>query len=147
MGLRTEMPLLARHVGSWAGEYVHLDRDGAVLDRHRVEMTCAIVGDAAYHQTNRYTWDDGRVEVHEFPGVYLGGGRCGFDTDRLRGEFWEVDASTIYLTWRYKAEDENLRLFELIVLSDDGATRSRVWQWLRDGVCVRRTLIDERRVG
>ncbi|MEO3889810.1 hypothetical protein [Nonomuraea sp. B5E05] len=147
MGLREDMPLLARHEGRWEGEYVHVDPGGAVLDRHRVEMTCAIVGDAAYHQTNRYTWDDGRVEVHEFPGRHLGGGRCGFDTDRLKGEFWELDESTIYLRWQFKAEGENLRLFELIVLSETGDTRSRAWQWIRDGVCVRRTLINERRVG
>ncbi|WP_223168112.1 hypothetical protein [Nonomuraea sp. SYSU D8015] len=145
MGLRAEMPLLARHEGRWEGEYRHLDRDGTLLDRHRVEMTCRIVDDAAYHQTNRYTWDDGRTEVHEFPGTYLGGGRCGFDTDRLKGEFWELDDSTIYLTWQYKGLP--LRLYEMIVLSADGTSRSRVWQWLEDGVCVRRTLIDERRAG
>ncbi|TMR13430.1 DUF3598 domain-containing protein [Nonomuraea turkmeniaca] len=144
MGLRAGMPLLARHEGEWEGEYLHLGRDGTLLDRHRVRMTCRIVGDDAYHQVNRYTWDDGRTEVHEFPGAYLGGGRCGFDTDRLKGVFWEVDDSTIYLTWEYKGQP--LRLFEMIVLSADGKSRSRVWQWLEDGVCVRRTLIDERRV-
>ncbi|MFG1703741.1 DUF3598 family protein [Nonomuraea sp. M3C6] len=147
MGLREEMPLLARHEGEWEGEYVHLDRDGAVLDRHRVRMTCAIVDDVTYHQTNRYTWDDGREEVHEFPGRYLGGGRCGFDTDRLKGEFWELDEFTLYLRWRFKAEGEDLRLFELIVLSEDGKSRSRVWQWIKDGECVKRTLINERRAG
>ncbi|MEU8324527.1 hypothetical protein AB0C33_39740 [Nonomuraea sp. NPDC048881] len=145
MGLRAEMPLLARHEGEWAGEYVHVDKDGAVIDRHHVEMTCAIVDDTGYHQTNRYRWDDGRTEVHEFPGTYLGGGRCAFDTDRLTGQFWELDDSTIYLTWRFKAEGDDLRLFELIVLSPDGGSRSRTWQWIRNGECVRRTLIDEHR--
>lgn len=147
MGLRAEMPLLARHEGEWDGTYVHVGPDGAVVDRHRAQLTCAIVDDAAYHQTNRYTWDDGRVEVHEFPGTYLGGGRCGFDTDRLRGEFWELDATSIYLSWQFKAEGEDLRLFELIVLSDDGDTRNRVWQWIKGGEVVRRTLINERRIG
>ncbi|GAA3593667.1 hypothetical protein GCM10022419_090860 [Nonomuraea rosea] len=147
MGLRADMPLLARHEGEWEGEYLHLDRDGTLLDRHRVSMTCAIAGDAVYHQTNRYTWDDGRTEVHEFPGEYLGGGRCGFDTERIQGEFWELDDSTIYLSWRYKDEGADLRLFEMIVLSQDGTSRSRVWQWVKGGECVRRTLIDERRVG
>ncbi|MEO3870244.1 DUF3598 family protein [Nonomuraea sp. B12E4] len=145
MGLRADMPLLARHEGEWEGEYRHLGRDGTLLDRHRVRMTCAIVDDTTYHQTNRYTWDDGRTEVHEFPGTYLGDGRCRFDTERLEGEFRELDAGTIYLTWRYKGQD--LRLYEMIVLSEDGRSRSRVWQWIKDGECVRRTLIDERRVG
>ncbi|MEV4167175.1 hypothetical protein [Nonomuraea dietziae] len=147
MGLRAEMPLLARHEGEWEGTYLHLGRDGGVLDSHRSRITCSIVGDAAYHQVNEYTWEDGRREVHEFPGAYLGGGRCAFDTERISGEFWEVDASTIYLNWVYKAEGEDLKLFELIVLSDDGGTRSRVWQWIRSGECIRRTLIDEKRVG
>ncbi|MGN9838684.1 DUF3598 family protein [Nonomuraea sp. H19] len=145
MGLRADMPLLARHEGEWEGEYRHLDREGNLLDRHRVLMTCRIVDDAAYHQVNRYTWDDGRTETHEFPGTYLGGGRCGFDTERLKGEFRELDDTTIYLTWEYKGQP--LRLYELIVLSTDGKARSRVWQWIEDGVCVRRTLIDERRAG
>ncbi|NRQ34407.1 DUF3598 domain-containing protein [Nonomuraea sp. NN258] len=146
MGLREDMPLLAKHVGEWAGEYVHVDGAGKELDRHRVEMTCAITEDDRYHQTNRYFWDDGRTEVLEFPGSYLGNGRCGFDTERLKGEFWELDSSTIYLTWQYKAEGEDLRLYELIVLSDDGKSRNRVWQWIKDGECVKRTLINEKRV-
>ncbi|MGV9309326.1 MULTISPECIES: DUF3598 family protein [unclassified Nonomuraea] len=147
MGLRAEMPLLARHEGEWEGTYRHLDSLGQVVDLHRSRLTCSIVDDRAYHQVNEYVWDDGRTERHEFPGTYLGGGRCAFDTERIRGEFWEVDATTIYLTWVFKAEDADLRLFELIVLSDDGTTRSRVWQWIEAGVCVRRTLIDEKRVG
>ncbi|MFE3450676.1 DUF3598 family protein [Nonomuraea sp. NPDC059194] len=147
MGLRAEMPLLARHEGRWEGTYRHLDSLGQVVDLHRSLVTCSIVDDLAYHQVNEYTWDDGRSERHEFPGTYLGAGRCAFDTERIRGEFWEVDASTIYLNWVFKAEDEDLRLFELIVLSEDGTTRSRVWQWIRAGECVRRTLIDEKRVG
>ncbi|MEV4573202.1 DUF3598 family protein [Nonomuraea jabiensis] len=146
MGLRADMPLLARHEGEWEGEYLHLDREGNLIDRHRVQMTCAILDDSVYHQTNRYVWDDGRTEVHEFPGTYLGGGRCGFDTERIKGEFRELDGSTIYLSWQYKAEGEDLRLYEMIVLSEDGKSRSRVWQWIKDGVCVKRTLINERRV-
>ncbi|GAA4058618.1 DUF3598 family protein [Nonomuraea soli] len=146
MGLREDMPLLARHEGEWEGTYTHLDGEGNLIDRHRSHLTCRIVDDVTYHQTNRYTWDDGRTEVLEFPGTYLGEGRCGFDTERIRGTFWELDDSTIYLHWIYKAEGEDMRLFELIVLSDDGKSKSRVWQWIRNGECVKRTLIDEKRV-
>jgi hypothetical protein len=146
MGLREDMPLLARHEGRWAGTYTHLDPAGTLLDQHGSHLTCTIVDERTYHQVNRYTWDDGRTEEVAFPGAYLGGGRCGFDTERIKGEFWELDASTIYLTWVYKAAAADLRLFELIVLSDDGEHRSRVWQWIQSGVCVKRTIIDERRV-
>ncbi|MFI6319594.1 hypothetical protein ACIBG8_18825 [Nonomuraea sp. NPDC050556] len=146
MGLREDMPVLARAEGQWEGVYLHTDADGNVIDRHRSHLTCTIVDGTTYHQVNRYTWDDGREELIEFPGTYLGGGRCGFDTERIRGEFWEPDASTIYLSWTYKADDQDLRLFELIVLSDDGEHKSRTWQWIKDGVCVKRTLINEKRV-
>ncbi|MFI6813053.1 hypothetical protein ACIBG7_11615 [Nonomuraea sp. NPDC050328] len=147
MSIRDDMPLLARHEGDWEGTYTVVDRDGRVTDRHTAHLTCALPGDGShdYYQINRYTWPDGRTEEHHFPGRYLGGGRCRFDTDRIIGEFWEADEHTIYLNWVYKA-DPSVRLFELIVLSQDGNHRSRTWQWLKDGVCFQRTLINETRV-
>ncbi|WP_433213948.1 DUF3598 family protein [Microtetraspora malaysiensis] len=148
MGIREEMPLLARHEGVWDGTYTYVDPDGKITDSHRSRLTCAFPEDAEwdYHQTNVYTWDDGRTEEHRFPGTYLGGGRCAFDTDRIKGEFWGVDDSTIYLSWIYKELETGLRLFELIVLSEDGNSRNRVWQWIKHGTCVQRTLINEKRV-
>ncbi|MEU8249671.1 DUF3598 family protein [Nonomuraea sp. NPDC048916] len=148
MGIREEMPLLARHEGRWEGAYTYVDPAGKIIDAHRAELTCSFPADGEwdYYQVNRYTWPDGRTEEHRFPGTYLGGGRCAFDTDRIRGEFWAVDDDTIYLSWIYKEHGADLRLFELIVLSPDGNSRSRVWQWIRGGVCVQRTLIDETRV-
>lgn len=148
MGIRDDMPLLARHEGEWAGTYTYLDREGKVTDTHSSQLTCSLPEDGEwdYHQVNRYAWDDGRTEEHRFPGTYLGNGRCAFDTDRIKGEFWEVDANTIYLSWIYKETGADIRLFELIVLSDDGRHRSRVWQWLKDGQCFQRTVIDETRV-
>ncbi|WP_395105353.1 DUF3598 family protein [Actinomadura sp. SCN-SB] len=146
--LREDMPLLARHEGRWKGTYTYVDAEGTVTDRHESLLTCTLPEgqDHDYHQVNEYTWPDGRTETHVFPGVYQGGGRCVFDTDRLRGEFWQLDDQVIYLTWMYKAEGEDLRLFELIHLSADGRTRNRVWQWIRDGVCYQRTLINETRI-
>ncbi len=149
MGIREEMPLLARHEGEWEGTYVYVDADGKIVDSHRSHLTCTL-GDGTdgwdYHQVNVYTWEDGRTEEHRFPGTYLGGGHCGFDTDRLTGEFWGVDDNTIYLSWIYKEKGADLRLFELIVLSEDGNHRNRVWQWILSGICVQRTLINETRV-
>ncbi|WP_031168985.1 DUF3598 family protein [Streptosporangium roseum] len=148
MGIREEMPLLARHEGEWEGTYTYVDLDGMVVDRHNAQLTCTLPnsGDWDYYQINRYTWEDGRTEEHRFPGSYLGQGRCAFDTERIKGEFWAVDDDTIYLSWIYKESGADLRLFELIVLSPDGNTRSRVWQWVRGGKCIQRTLIDETRV-
>lgn len=148
MGIRDDMPLLARHEGEWAGTYTFLDRDGNITDTHASLLSCSLPeeGEWDYYQVNKYTWEDGRTEEHRFPGAYLGEGRCAFDTDRIRGEFREVDGNTIYLSWIYKQDDVDVRLFELIVLSDDGQNRSRVWQWLKDGVCFQRTVINETRV-
>jgi hypothetical protein len=144
------MPLLARHEGEWRGRYVHVDRDGRVVDEHDSYLLCSFPqgGSHDYLQVNRYTWDDGRQEEHIFPGTYDGFGRMLFDTERMRGMTWGLDENAVYLTWRYKSADPSVdqRLFELIVLSDDGQQRSRVWQWLEHGRCVRRTLIAETRV-
>jgi hypothetical protein len=150
MGIREGMPLLARHDGEWEGVYTHVDAGGKVIDQHRSHLSCRFpVGeDHDYYQVNTYTWPDGRREVHEFPGRYDGYGRMTFDTERLRGVTWPLDETAIYLTWTYKSTDPGVdqRLFELILLSPDGRHRTRVWQWLEHGVCVRRTLIDETRV-
>jgi hypothetical protein len=147
-GIRDDMPLLARHAGEWEGTYTVVDPAGTVVDHHRSHLTCSFPTDGShdYYQVNRYTWADGRTETHEFPGSYLGDGRMGFDTERIKGETWELDDRAIYLHWIYKAEGTDLRLYELIVLNEGADTRSRVWQWLKDGECVRRTLINEKRV-
>lgn len=73
-------------------------------------------------------------------------GQIHFDTDRIAGHAWEVDGRALVLTWSYE-DAPSTYLYELILLSDDGARRSRVWQWIEDGVCVRRTLVDEHGVG
>lgn len=148
MGIREDMPLLARHEGEWEGAYTYVDRSGKVTDEHRSLLSCRLPDDGTwdYYQVNKYTWADGRTEEHRFPGTYLGDGRCEFDTERIKGEFWAVDDTTIYLSWVYKKRDADMRLFELIVLSEDGRNRSRTWQWVSGGLCVQRTLINETRV-
>jgi hypothetical protein len=147
VGIREDMPVLARHEGEWDGTYVHVDRSGAVVDRHRAQLTCRFPADGehAYWQTNRYTWDDGRTEVIEFPASYRDR-RIWFDTERITGSAGEIDDKTVVLHWVYRS-DPGTYLYELILLSDDGRHRSRVWQWIEGGQCVKRTLIDEVRVG
>lgn len=147
MGIREGMPLLAKHEGYWEGEYTYLDPSGKVIDHHRSHLSCLFPdsGEFPYHQVNTYTWPDGRREVHEFPGTYDGYGRMNFDTERLKGVTWGLDENTIYLTWIYKEQGTDLRLFELIVLSDDGNNRCRTWQWVRNGKIEMRTIINETR--
>ncbi|MBI3422194.1 MAG: DUF3598 domain-containing protein [Acidobacteria bacterium] len=146
MSIRTEMPLLARHAGDWKGEYIYLDNAGNVLDRHASHLTSVFPedGSADYHQTNRYTWTDGRTEIHQFPGTYRDG-KLYLESERISGYTWEVDDKTIILTWVYKAAPENY-LYEMIQLSPCGKHRARTWHWFEHGEIVKRTIIKEQRV-
>jgi hypothetical protein len=137
------MPVLARHEGEWDGEYIWVDANGMVIDRHRAQLTCRFPQDGsfAYWQTNRYTWPDGRTEVNEFPAVYHDN-QIWFDTERLAGHAWEVDNRVVILTWVYK-HDPSGYFYELIHLSDDGNYRTRTWHFIQDGKCTKRTLINE----
>lgn len=146
MGIKDDMKLLARHEGEWEGEYIHVGVDGEVIDRHRSQLSCRFPTDDpdhAYRQINTYTWDDGREEVIDFPASY-DDGQIWFDTERIRGHAWEVDANTIVLTWVYKAQPD-VYLYEMIQLSHDGVNRARTWHWFDNDRLVRRTLINERR--
>lgn len=146
MGIKEEMPLLARHEGEWEGTYTVIDRDNNITDHHRSYLTNTFptVGEFPYLQTNTYTWDDGRTETIEFPASYKDG-KLWFDTERINGFCWEVDEHCIVLHWIYNA-DPTVTLYELIYLDDAGQNRTRTWQWLKDGVCFQRTLINEKRV-
>jgi hypothetical protein len=147
MGIREEMPLLARHEGKWAGTYKFVDPSGKIIDEHRSELTCSFPtdGEYPYWQTNHYTWDDGREETIEFPATYANG-KLFFDTDRIDGFCWEVDENAIVLHWIYK-QDKSITLYELILLDASGNNRTRTWHWIKDGICFQRTLIDEKRAG
>lgn len=146
MGIREQMPVLARHEGDWEGSYIWVDTDGNVTDRHRSRLSCTFPdsGDFEYLQINRYTWPDGREEVNEFPAT-LRDGQIWFDTDRIYGHAWEIDERTLCLTWVRK-DDPAGYFYEMIQLDDSGTNRARVWQWFEGGVCRRRTLITEHRV-
>lgn len=147
MGIRDEMPLLTRHEGEWRGAYVHVDEDGAVVDRHASHLECRFPDGGGYHQVNRYTWPDGRRERIDFPARFEADPtpRIVFDTERILGHAWEVDERTIVLTWHYRADPGN-HLYEMIQLSDDSTHRARTWHWFDGGRLVRRTLISEERV-
>jgi hypothetical protein len=144
------MPLLARHEGVWDGWYRHYDARGEKVDEHRSRLVCRFPEDGPYpyHQTNHYTWDDGRTEQRDFPATYADG-RVWFDNELISGWAAEVDLDqfnrTVMLYWQRKGEP-GLVLYEMIQLSDCGQYRSRTWQWLRDGKMHLRTLIDEHKV-
>lgn len=150
LSLRQTFPLLERHEGVWEGWYRHIDVGGAQVDAHRARLVCRIPDDTpnVYHQTNHYSWSDGSTEVRDFKGEAKGD-RLVFDNDIIKGwaaeEPLDENRRTMMLHW-VRCDAPAIYLYEMIQLSDCGQYRTRVWQWLRDGQTVKRTLIDERKV-
>jgi len=145
------MPLLCRHEGVWDGTYTYYNAAGEKIDEHQSRLFCRIKGDGSdtpYHQTNHYSWADGRTEVREFPARYENG-RVWWDNELIKGWAAEVGLDeynrTVMLYWQRQG-DPSLYLYEMIQLSDDGTTRCRTWHWIRNGNLETRTAIQERLV-
>jgi len=140
------MPNMLRHEGTWEGVYRHVDRDGTLVDQHEMTTLCEFpqAGEFAYIQHNHLRWIDGREAKRSFGGMYRDG-LLWWDNDRFVGYGWETREGVVMLKLDRK-DEPCVRFVEMIMLSDDGQTRARTWQWFRDGVPFRRTLCDERRV-
>jgi len=141
------LALLARHAGIWEGRYTHLDaRDWSVQEelRFRIRVECPAPDGTAYRQTSRYWTKDGHAEELVYEGRGRGD-RVDFDTGRIRGECWKIDADAVYLTFAF-TEDPRGRIAEMIQLSGDGRHRARTWHWFRDEALWRLTLVKETRV-
>lgn len=147
MSIREAMPLLARHEGVWDGRYQYYNAAGEKVDDHSSRLLCRFPdsGPHAYHQTNFYTWDDGRTEVRDFPADYRDG-RVWWDNDLIKGWAAEVPLDeynrTVMLYWQRQG-DPSLYLYEMIQLADDGQSRCRTWHWIRSGQLETRTAIQE----
>lgn len=153
--IRREMPLLAFNEGVWADTYRWMDADGRITDEHRCTMLVAFPDSPpyAYHQTNMYSWQDGRSVVKDFRIRYVEGSRrFSIWNDDVTGWVVEPDADDQNLTTLMKwvrmggAEGERGVYYEMINNSACGRYRSRVWQQLRDGQVVRRCLINGQKV-
>lgn len=144
------MPILARQEGVWDGVYRYYDAAGRLVDEHRSRLVCRVPasGPWDYHQTNHYTWADGRTDVREFPAQFRDD-RLWFRNELIDGWCAEVplDRSqrTLMLHWTRVGEPDTC-LYEMIQIDDDARQRSRVWQWITDGRVRMRTLIDEHKV-
>ena len=148
MGIREDMPVLARHEGVWDGAYVYYNAAGVKIDEHQSRLLCRFPaqGPHPYHQTNFYTWADGRTEVRDFPARYADK-RVWWDNELIKGWAAEVALDeyrrTVMLYWQRQG-DPSLYLYEMIQLSDDGQNRCRTWHWIRNGQLETRTAIQER---
>lgn len=148
MGFREEMPLLARHEGVWDGVYSYFNDKDELTDQHSSRLFCRILDDDAefpYHQTNHYSWADGRTEIRDFPARYRDG-RIWWDNDLIKG--WAAPVAldeygrTMMLYWQ-RTGDPSLYLYEMIQISDNGQNRCRTWHWIRNGKLETRTTIQE----
>lgn len=150
MGIREEMPLLARHEGVWDGTYIYYNAAGEQIDAHASRLFCRIDDDSPnpYHQTNFYSWPNGKTEIRDFPAEYRDQ-RIWWDNDLIVGWAAEVKLDqnnrTLMLYWQ-RTGDPSLYLYEMIQLSDDGTSRCRTWHWIRNGVIETRTSIEEKLV-
>ena len=146
MSIREEMPVLARHAGEWTGTYTLIDTSGKILDHHQSHLSRQLPEDGPYpyYQVNRYTWADGKEEVHNFPGTYQDK-ILWFDSDRIQGKAWEIDDSTVILWFSYKTAP-GMYLYEMIQISPDNNHRARTWHWFKNDQIYQRTLIQEERL-
>lgn len=146
MGIREDMPLLARHEGVWDGHYRYYNAAGDKIDEHASRLFCRFDNlGHPYHQTNHYTWPDGRTERRDFPATYRDK-RIWWDNALIIGWAAEVALDTtnrtMMLYWQ-RTGDPALYLYELINLADDGRSRCRTWHWIRNGLLETRTAIEE----
>ncbi len=144
--IRLEMPVLARHQGEWSGTYTVVDITGKIIDQHDSYLSCQFPENSpySYYQINHYTWSNGKEEEHNFPATYKDK-KIWFDTERIEGQAWEVDDSTVMLYFSYK-QFPTMYLYEMIYISPDNNHRARTWHWFKNDQIYQRTLIQEERV-
>lgn len=148
MSIRSDMPVLTRHEGTWDGYYRYYNASGDKTDEHRSRLLCRFLSDDDYHQTNYYYWQDGKKEVRDFPAGYDAQNKRILFTDLITGWAAELGPDehnrTVMLYW--KRPTENIHLYEMIQISDCGNKRHRVWHWFKDDDLFQRTLINERKI-
>jgi hypothetical protein len=144
--LAAAMPAIMRHEGTWEGIYRRIDLDGAIVDRHRARIICTFPesGPYAYIQYNEFTWDDGRTQRAELPGI-LRDGKIWWDLPTFSGYAWETLDGVLLLHLTRK-DEPGATFIEAIVLAPDGRSRARTWHWFKSGRLYQRTLCDEARL-
>ncbi len=150
MGVISEtMPLVADHAGVWDGEYVHLNANHEIIDRHQSRLVCRLQEDdsatAKMAQTNIYTWADGSQEIRYFEALFQGD-RLWVDNELIKGwigaDALDLTKRTVMVGWVSKL-DAGLSFYEFITMAQDGMAKNRAWHWYRDGKLYQRTLINE----
>ena len=96
--IKQNMPLLARHEGTWAGTYRFITPQLEVLDEYAFRINVMFPDDGkggiTYRQESFYSWRDGREEELIFEAQYARDGLVTWG-GRIAGRMWELDDRTI----------------------------------------------------
>ncbi|MFN2098522.1 hypothetical protein [Altererythrobacter sp. MF3-039] len=150
MGNRAEleavMPAMLLHEGWWDGWYRHIDSDGTPIDAHKVKTHCEFPDSGEWHyiQHNWLSWEDGSEATYEFGGR-LAGDKLVWETDRFGGYGWQSHEDTLMLKLDRQDEPEAYYI-EMIAIAADRQTRSRTWEWFKNGRPWKWTLCNEHRI-
>lgn len=146
------MPTTARMEGTWQGTFRRYDAAGALTETLASTVIVRFLEDGNafdYSQTNITRAANGPEQRIESFGKW--------DIDRLRFsnahlDGWALDVAqdpsglTSIFMMNFK-DGSGMTVSEIVSLSPDGRSRSRATQYLVGGKVVRRTLIDEVKVG
>ena len=149
MKVRDAMPLLAKHEGTWRGTYRHVKPDLSLIDEHefRILVELPTDGTCAYRQTSHYWWQNGKTEDRIFEAEFdPENSRLIWDNGRISGRLWELDDTTLYLTFVFTGVTKTT-VCEMMQLSPCGNHRARTWHWFENHQLTQITLVRETREG
>ena len=150
-----DFPTLQRHVGTWEGRFLFIDPDtGEPVDSHACKLEIGHQGNL-YTQRNTYTWEDGRVEVHDFPGVFVNGelvidshDLTGFAVETNEGGYTDkqggADTILFYATYKPESHRAGVDVWDLIRITNE-TQRYRTWQIKGGDKVVKLCHVDEHR--
>jgi len=146
-----ELPYIAKQQGVWRGIFRRYDKDGKLTSEFPSEIIMRVIDEkdkVSYHQTNRYFPLGAPEEIIESYGE-VRDGKIYFGNKRL--DAWKMDISddhtkrSAIILMEFK-DGSGLYAHEIVSVSEDGRHRSRAAQYLKNGLIVRRTLIDEEKI-
>lgn len=145
--IRSKMPLLVRHEGTWAGTYRFITPQMQLLDQYDFRINALFPEDGkggiTYRQESFYTWPDGRKRELIFEGQYQNNSVV-FE-GRIAGWIKEFDDRT--LNMRFWFDDQpGVDVLESIHLAKNNIDRGRTWNWFKNEKLFQITLVDEKRV-
>jgi hypothetical protein len=139
--------LCRMHEGKWHGTYRHLNTDGAVVDLHEAIVICEVPseGPYAYIQSSQFIWV-GHEQQFTFNGA-LSKNRLIFESERISGFAWVSHHDPEAMFLRFTRKDlPDIVITEMINKYGTSNARMRTWQWFKNGLPFRRTLVDEKRI-